>query len=319
MNFSEKLFELRKKSGLSQEELADKINVSRQTISKWEMNQSSPEMDKLINLSEIFNISIDELVGNERLEESNNEEENKDHIENMHPGVRRRYAILKLLFYILIIYLAISLFKFILLARHKFIVNSFNEENFRIMQTIVTHDDTLSENPSYLTVIREKVGNKFIMYQYNSKDTSKKPTSITYCDIDAKKFYLMTLDAKTKKYMLYDGLSQTTDEEKENIFEYYGSTKPIKELSSISLSNSLNPLVFVNPFTKTIIAISPFNGAYRYEYNKDYLISRIVINQWGSNRNAEWVLSYDYVLDHFKDKTIENPLEKYEYEIVNVK
>ena len=70
MNFSEKLFELRKKSGLSQEELADKINVSRQTISKWEMNQSSPEMDKLVNLSEIFNISIDELVGNERLNES---------------------------------------------------------------------------------------------------------------------------------------------------------------------------------------------------------------------------------------------------------
>ena len=174
MNFSEKLFELRKKSGLSQEELADKINVSRQTISKWEMNQSSPEMDKLMALSEIFNISIDELVGNKRLEEIKDEEESKDHIENLHPGARRRYAILKLLFYILIIYLSISLFKFILLARHKVIVNSFNEENFRIAQTIVTHDDTLPENPSYLTVIREKVGNKFIMYQYNSKDTLKK-------------------------------------------------------------------------------------------------------------------------------------------------
>ena len=45
MKFHEKLFELRKKEGLSQEELADKVNVSRQTVSKWEMGQSTPEMD----------------------------------------------------------------------------------------------------------------------------------------------------------------------------------------------------------------------------------------------------------------------------------
>ena len=65
MNFSEKMFELRKKEGLSQEELAEKVGVSRQTISKWEMGQSTPEMEKLVNLSKLFNLSLDELVGND--------------------------------------------------------------------------------------------------------------------------------------------------------------------------------------------------------------------------------------------------------------
>jgi len=54
INFSEKLFELRKVKGLSQEELAEKVDVSRQTVSKWEMGQSTPEMEKLIALSELF-------------------------------------------------------------------------------------------------------------------------------------------------------------------------------------------------------------------------------------------------------------------------
>ena len=67
MNFNEKLLELRKKEGFSQEELAEKVNVSRQSVSKWESGQSTPEMDKLILLSNIFNISIDELVGKESI------------------------------------------------------------------------------------------------------------------------------------------------------------------------------------------------------------------------------------------------------------
>ena len=59
---------MRKQKGFSQEELAEKINVSRQTISKWEIGSSTPEMEKLIMLSEVFEISLDQLVlGNETL------------------------------------------------------------------------------------------------------------------------------------------------------------------------------------------------------------------------------------------------------------
>ena len=62
MKFNEKLINLRKKAGLSQEELGYKLNVTRQTVSKWELGQTTPEMDKLIEISKIFNISVDELI-----------------------------------------------------------------------------------------------------------------------------------------------------------------------------------------------------------------------------------------------------------------
>lgn len=62
MEFNNKLYQLRKQKGLSQEELANRMNVSRQTISKWEVGDSTPDMEKLIALSDLFEISLDELV-----------------------------------------------------------------------------------------------------------------------------------------------------------------------------------------------------------------------------------------------------------------
>lgn len=62
MEFNNKLYELRKQKGLSQEELASRLNVSRQTISKWEVGESTPDMEKLAAISELFDISLDELV-----------------------------------------------------------------------------------------------------------------------------------------------------------------------------------------------------------------------------------------------------------------
>lgn len=64
MEFNNKLYELRKQKGFSQEELANRLNVSRQTISKWEVGESSPDMEKLVAISELFDISLDELVLN---------------------------------------------------------------------------------------------------------------------------------------------------------------------------------------------------------------------------------------------------------------
>ncbi len=59
---SEKIYSLRKKQGLSQEQLAEKLNVSRQAISKWESGVSTPESDKLIVISEYFGVSLDFLM-----------------------------------------------------------------------------------------------------------------------------------------------------------------------------------------------------------------------------------------------------------------
>lgn len=65
MIFSEQLICLRKQKGLSQEQLGEEIGVTRQTVSKWELGETTPDMDKLISLSRLFDITIDELVGKE--------------------------------------------------------------------------------------------------------------------------------------------------------------------------------------------------------------------------------------------------------------
>lgn len=73
MKFNEKLIQLRKKEGLSQEELGYKLNVTRQTVSKWELGQTTPEMDKLVEISKIFSISVDELINDMGTESSASE------------------------------------------------------------------------------------------------------------------------------------------------------------------------------------------------------------------------------------------------------
>ncbi|MCB2299416.1 helix-turn-helix domain-containing protein [Clostridium tagluense] len=62
LSFSEKLQRLRKEKALSQEQLAELLNVSRQSVSKWESGQTYPEINKLIILSDLFKITIDDLV-----------------------------------------------------------------------------------------------------------------------------------------------------------------------------------------------------------------------------------------------------------------
>lgn len=62
MNFNEKLISLRKSKGLSQEELGAELNVTRQTISKWESGQSYPDFQRLVLLSDFFGLTLDELV-----------------------------------------------------------------------------------------------------------------------------------------------------------------------------------------------------------------------------------------------------------------
>ena len=62
---SERIYQLRRKNGLSQEQLAEKIGVSRQAISKCESGTSTPELEKLLALSECFSMTLDELVKDE--------------------------------------------------------------------------------------------------------------------------------------------------------------------------------------------------------------------------------------------------------------
>lgn len=66
MKLNEKIFQCRKRSGLSQEELADRVGVSRQAVSKWELGTALPELDKLKLLAKTFGVSTDWLLDDEQ-------------------------------------------------------------------------------------------------------------------------------------------------------------------------------------------------------------------------------------------------------------
>lgn len=86
MKFYEKLIILRKKALLSQEELAEKLDVTRQTISKWELGQSKPDIDKLQMMSKLFEVDVNTLTNEdisledkvETKEDKNNKKEDGD-------------------------------------------------------------------------------------------------------------------------------------------------------------------------------------------------------------------------------------------------
>ena len=63
MTIGQKIMQLRNNADISQEQLAEMLGVSRQSISKWEMDQALPQIDKVLQLCELFNVSADELLG----------------------------------------------------------------------------------------------------------------------------------------------------------------------------------------------------------------------------------------------------------------
>ena len=68
MELGKQIYELRRKANLSQEQLAEKVGVSRQTISKWELGETAPDIKQAQVLSKVFGVSLDELTGNDTKE-----------------------------------------------------------------------------------------------------------------------------------------------------------------------------------------------------------------------------------------------------------
>lgn len=86
MNIGDRLYELRRNKNLTQDEVAEKLNVSRQTISKWETNLSTPDFDKITPLCELYGITPNELLmekeGDENTNKSTDETNNESTVEN---------------------------------------------------------------------------------------------------------------------------------------------------------------------------------------------------------------------------------------------
>ena len=83
MKFGDKLIELRKKNGYSQEELAEKLGVSRQSVSKWESNNTYPETDKIIQIANLFDCSMDDLINDKITDVESSLRKNKNNFNNV--------------------------------------------------------------------------------------------------------------------------------------------------------------------------------------------------------------------------------------------
>lgn len=104
MKFHEKLLDLRKKQGLSQEELGMELQVSRQTISKWEAGQSYPDFQRLVMLSDYFGMSLDELVKDLDVQDVRERKLTDEKVASMYSDVETAKELLKK-FYKVIVYL----------------------------------------------------------------------------------------------------------------------------------------------------------------------------------------------------------------------
>lgn len=89
MNFNEKLIELRKSKGLSQDELGQHLGVSRQTISKWELAQSYPDFQRLVLISDYFDLSLDALVKDINVQEVREKNLNEQQLSAIYDDVQK--------------------------------------------------------------------------------------------------------------------------------------------------------------------------------------------------------------------------------------
>ena len=125
MKLSEKLIKLRKEKGLSQEEFGNEINVSRQAVSKWENDETKPDIEKIQEIVKKFNVNYEYLL-NDEVEKV---ETSTDTFNEKKIKVKRK-TIFKILIIIFSIYLIFFIYKFIAFYKLYSLANSFSEENY---------------------------------------------------------------------------------------------------------------------------------------------------------------------------------------------
>lgn len=158
MNFGEKLSELRRKKGLSQEELGYELNVTRQTISKWELGQSKPDTDKLKEISKLFDVDFSKLIDDEEILEEQISNNNEDSDE-----VRPRKWLLVVLIVIALILVVVLADKYITNKKEK---KELEKEN--IKENIDGFFDIFDEFENKIDSEIENNNNEFEIKRFNN-------------------------------------------------------------------------------------------------------------------------------------------------------
>lgn len=325
MKLNEKIIKLRKERGLSQEELGNAINTSRQAVSKWEAEQTKPDIDKIKEIAQFFNVSFDYLLNDEFDEKTELKQEQV--AENKNVKIKKKHPILKVIIALLIIYFLICTYKFIALFRFYKIADSFSEENYSMYQETKYNGETIFE---YYT---KKIGNKIINEATNSFAGENAlvnefgeviPYDIEYIDQDKDICFKLTHLDDMDKWLYGDRRKNAETEEDWNDI-MCRDINLVKDFTLDLIPSDFKDILLysINPFSSVSIKKREIyvNNLNRFKLrillNQDCLIERYT---WQSefDGSMDLNLSYNYVPEHFIGKEIENPLEKYKDKILNI-
>lgn len=322
MKLSEKLMKLRKEKGLSQEEFGNKINVSRQAVSKWENEETKPDLDKIKEIVKKFNVDYDYLL-NDEIETEGKEDVTK--ISNSTPNELKHKVIVKVIFVIFLLYLIICVYKFVAFYRFYLIANSFSEEKYLMMQRI----ETSSKELSNMRINTIKVGDRILqkMYSLENSEMIKDengeilPYEIEFTDIGQKISYQLNYDKNKKIYIYYDRKKDMIN--KEEMESLFIDENRIKETTLASIPSGFKE-IFLASIDPRYYYVSIANRQFKaflssdkmklnVQLNKDYLIESMN-HKFENNESTVITFSYDYVQDHFKE--IKAPHEEYSNKIL---
>lgn len=288
MTLGEKIYQLRRKQGYSQEELADKLNISRQSVSLWENNQTVPQIDYLIELSRLFNITLDELCGNNIYDKKEENEKNIDPIlsTNFEFNENKANQIIKILhskLQIAFILCVNILFISIMLVTHMIkeilfidiliniiVVTFFMRNNMKNKKILLKekHNVQISFYEEYFLIFSQSLNNES---KYNV--SYKEVTNLYITDE-------LLIIVFNNKYSVVDIVS--LGEHKEKIIEKLKiNAKKIVNQTSINSSKlkSWSRILFIGCFASIILAIILFgivNQTNKYAFSE----GTFVLNSW---------------------------------------
>lgn len=173
MNLGKNIYTLRKKNGISQEKLAEEIGVSRQTISNWELSETSPNSEQLLLLSKVLNISMDELIDGE-LDFLNEKIKNTENI------IKKHLKLNKILF--------ISIYFLVLITLIVLMIILFTKKDFtKEYQT----EFTCNLNGEARDVYLEEIDGEYIISNGEEKYHAGDNISEVFSSLETiKKFYI---------------------------------------------------------------------------------------------------------------------------------
>ena len=275
MEFNEKLLNLRKEKGLSQEELGEKLGVTRQTVSKWELGSTSPKLDDLLKISELFNVSIDELTG----KQGSQVDIPKDTIVK-----KPRKLVLKvfklIILIIIVLYISYCLYKFLMLRKaEKEIMQA-----FYMVQTPASYAFTYNHSDSgdilewkYMLYDGNKehmidiLNQKYIVFEFPS--TSNFVDGKEIVD-DPVKYTLYDLENKTYTTGIFEDLEHDYFEDFRNYNEMVNEVNSniVPIIGDMLSESKLKTFLFiVNPTTR-VLSNKDVIGIERgvFNYTSDY-------------------------------------------------